>query len=355
MNIREILENAALVGASDIFLVCGLPLTYKVEKHQHRIDPEQRLTPQLLEELIRELYRLVGRAPRNFAEKEDDFSFALPNCGRFRANVFSQRGCPSAVIRVIRLGIPDAVSMGLPPQLMNMASLSGGLALVTGPAGSGKTTTLACVIDEINRKQDRTIITMEDPVEIEHVHQKSIVIQREIATDTENFSSALKAALRESPDVLLIGEIRDGETMETAMMAAESGHLLFSSLHTLSAADTVDRIMDFYPDKKQPQIRAQLARVLKWVVCQRLVPTTRGKAVPAFEIMVVTPAIQNMIREGKTYQFSSAIREGGRLGMQTMNSHLLKLVESGMITENVAIMNSNDPAEMEKRLNRGGI
>lgn len=355
MNIKEILEDAARAGASDIFLIGGLPLTYKIEKHQQRIDPERRLMPDQLEELIRELYQLVGRTPRNFAEKEDDFSFAIRGCGRFRANVFNQRGCASAVIRVIRFGIPDALSLGLPPQLLNMANLSGGLALVTGPAGSGKTTTLACVIDEINRNQERTIITMEDPIEIVHSHQRSIVIQREISTDTESFSSALKAALREAPDVMLIGEIRDGETMETAMMAAETGQLLFSSLHTLSAADTVDRILDFYPDKKQPQIRAQLARVLKWVVCQKLVPTTRGRAVPVFEIMVVTPAIQNLIREGKTYQFASVIREGGRLGMQTMNSHLLELVERGIITENVAMMNSNDPTGMEKRLNRGGI
>lgn len=352
MTILDILQDAASRRASDIFLIGGLPLTLKVSKRQVRIDPENKLMQPELETLITDLYQMVGRELKPDRGEEDDFSFAVNGVGRFRANVFYQRGTIAAVIRVIRFGVPDPKYYHVPDSILDLASLSGGLVLVTGSAASGKTTTLACIIDAINENSERTIITMEDPIEIVHSHKKGIVIQREISTDTENFRTALRAALREAPDVMLIGEIREGDTMEAAMTAAETGQLIFSSLHTLSAADTVDRILDYFPDKLQHQIRAQLSRTLRSVICQKLVPAIGGGVVPAFEIMHVTPAIQNLIREGKTYQFNSLILEGSSYGMCTMDNYLLKLVSEGIIEPAVAVENSNDRLRMESRLRR---
>jgi len=351
VTILEILRDAANRRASDIFLIGGLPLTLKVSKKQVRIEPEHRLMQPELEELISELYRMVERERKAGQEEEDDFSFAVNGVGRYRANVFYQRGTIAAVIRVIRFGVPDPGYYHVPESILGLSSLTGGLVLVTGAAASGKTTTLACIIDAINSASERTIITMEDPIEIVHNHKKGIVIQREISTDTESFHTALRAALRESPDVMLIGEIRDGETMEAAMTAAETGQLIFSSLHTLSAADTVDRILDYFPDKQQHQIRAQLSRTLRSVICQKLVPAIGGGMVPAFEIMHVTPAIQNLIREGKTYQFNSLIMEGVRFGMCTMDGYLQNLVREGVIEPETAVENSTDRLRMERRLN----
>ena len=352
MEIKELLQDAAIRGASDIFLIGGLPLTYKIEGKQLRVNPETRLMPSALNELITELYAFVDRDITVFTSgcTEDDFSFAIPGCGRYRANVFRQRGSMSAVIRLIKFGVPDPAQYNIPKSVLSLAGLKDGLVLVTGPAGSGKTSTIACIIDEINKNYEKTIITMEDPIEIIHNHKKSIVIQREISTDTESFMSALRASLRESPDVLLVGEMRDAETIEVAMTAAETGQLLFSSLHTRSAADTVDRIVDSFSDKQQPQIRAQLSRVLRSVICQKLIPATNGKLVPAYEIMHVTPAIRNLIREGKTYQFNSFIQEGSKLGMCSMNASLLRLYNDGLIDADTALANSEDPVSLEKKL-----
>lgn len=357
MNIKEILREASEIGASDVFLIGGLPLTYKVDGQQKRVEPGNRMMPEQLRETITDLYRLIGREGPAEAENnaEDDFSFAISGCGRYRANVFFQRGTLSAVIRVIKFGVPDAAECKIPAAVLELAKISNGLVLVTGASGSGKSTTLACIIEEINKNYEKTIITMEDPIEIVHNHKKSIVIQREISVDTENFITGLRAALRESPDVLLLGEARDAETMEVAMTAAETGQLIFSSMHTLSAADTIDRIVDSFPEKKQPQIRAQLARVLKCVVCQKLIPAKSEKLIPVFEIMKVTPAVQNLIREGKTYQFNSLIQEGEASGMCSMNSSLLALVEEGSLEKETAIRYSENPVQLERKVKDVGI
>ena len=357
MDIKKVLREASEIGASDVFLIGGLPLTYKVDGQQKRVDPENKMMPEELRETITELYKLIGREGPAGTEDlaEDDFSFALSGCGRYRANIFLQRGTLSAVIRVIKFGVPDAAECRIPDKVLELAHISNGLVLVTGASGSGKSTTLACIIEEINKTLSRTIITMEDPIEIVHNHKKSIVIQREISVDTENFITGLRAALRESPDVLLLGEARDAETMEVAMTAAETGQLIFSSMHTLSAADTIDRIVDSFPEKKQPQIRAQLARVLKCVVCQRLIPTKGGSLVPVFEIMKVTPAVQNLIREGKTYQFNSLIQEGEAYGMCSMNSSLFALVKDGSVARETALRFSENPAQLERKMKDAGI
>ncbi len=351
MEISAILRYAAEHGASDVYLVGGLPLTYKIDGRQRR--DQDRLMPGDIERLVEALYALVGRArgDRSPLCVEDDFSFALSGCGRFRANVFYQRGSLAAVIRVIQFGVPDPDSLHIPRDVLSLARLGKGLVLVTGPAGSGKTSTLACILDAINDSGERTIITMEDPIEIVHSHKQSIVIQREIGIDTESYMSALRAALRESPDVLLLGEIRDAQTMEVAMTAAETGQLLFSSLHTLSAADTIDRIVDFFSAARQPQVRAQLSRVLRSVVCQQLIPAKNGRLVPAFEILHVTPAVRSLIREGKTYQFASVIQENGKLGMCSMNMSLLQLVTGGQVEAKTALEYSENPEQLEKRLN----
>ena len=356
MDIIQILQKATELDASDIFLIGGLPLTYKIHGRQTRIDPEKKLMPDELRRIIGQLYAFIDRTDMETAGniREDDFSFALPGCGRFRANVFYQRGSHSAVVRVIHFGVPDPMKLNIPESIMALADIQQGLVLVTGPSGSGKSSTLACIVDRINENYERTIITREDPREIIHPHKRSIIIQREISTDTESFATALRAAMRESPDVLLVGEARDAETMEVAMTAAETGQLLFCSMHTLSAADTVDRIVDAFPEKKQPQVRAQLARVLKCVVCQKLIRGVDGRLLPAFEMMTVTPAVQNLIREGKTYQFNSVIQEGGKNGMLSMNASLLRLVREGKVDRETAICFSENPIQLEKRLNDVG-
>ncbi len=353
LDIKEILKKGCEMGAADVFLIGGLPLTYKVNGRQCRVNSEKRLMPDELEELIKSLYE---QEDRPFDVKgEDDFSFALPGCGRFRANIFRQRGSLSAVIRVIQFGVPSAEEFNIPKNILDLCRFKEGLVLVTGPAGSGKSTTLACIIDEINKNQEKTIVTMEDPIEIIHTHKKSIVIQREVFVDTENFITGLRAALRESPDVVLLGEVRDEETMEVVITAAETGQLIFSSMHTLSSADTVDRIVDTFPEKKQHQVRAQLARVLRCVVCQKLLPTVDGGLVPVFEIMTVTPAIQNLIREGKTYQFNSVISDTDDGTMCSLNTALMKLIKAGKITVETALENTENRSQLERKLKNEGL
>ena len=310
MDVRETLRQAVEMGASDIFIIAGLPLTYKVDGRQRRM--EARLMPADTAAVISDIYTLCGRS-RSRIEREDmddDFSFSIPDLGRFRANVLHQRGSLAAVIRVIRFGLPEPEKLNIPPEVLASARLMKGLVLVTGSAGSGKSTTLACLINAINQTREGHIITMEDPIEYIHRHDRCIVTQREISTDSPSYVSALRSALRESPDVILLGEMRDYETIEVAMTAAETGQLLFSTLHTTGAANTVDRIIDVFPAGQQAQVRMQLSMVLQAVISQQLVPTLDGKQTPAFEIMYTNPAIKNLIREAKTHQIDSAIQAG---------------------------------------------
>lgn len=337
MDVRGTLRQAVEMGASDIFIIAGLPLTYKVDGRQRRM--EARLMPADTAAVISDIYTLCGRS-RSRIEREDmddDFSFSIPDLGRFRANVLHQRGSLAAVIRVIRFGLPEPEKLNIPPAVLASARLMKGLVLVTGSAGSGKSTTLACLINAINQTREGHIITMEDPIEYIHRHDRCIVTQREISTDSPSYVSALRSALRESPDVILLGEMRDYETIEVAMTAAETGQLLFSTLHTTGAANTVDRIIDVFPAGQQVQVRMQLSMVLQAVISQQLVPTLDGRQTPVFEIMYTNPAIKNLIREAKTHQIDSAIQAGAAQGMCTMDASLLRLVTEKRISKETAL------------------
>ncbi len=351
MEIEQILRRGVECGASDIFVVAGLPLTYKVQGEQVR--DTERYTPQDTEAFASEVYRLAGREPRCITggETDDDFSFSLSGIGRFRVNMFRQRGSIAAVVRVISFGLPTAEEMHIPPEVMRVAELKKGIVLVAGSAGSGKSTTLACLINQINHTRSGHILTLEDPVEYIHRHDQCIISQREIHCDCPSYVAALRSALRESPDVILLGEMRDRETMEVAMTAAETGQLLLSSLHTSGAANTIDRIIDAFPPNQQAQIRLQLSMVLQAVISQQLVPGVDGTSIPVFEIMYTTMAIRNMIRESKTHQLESAIASGAAQGMRTMDMALLELVQQGRITVDTALIYCTNYDTMRKRLN----
>jgi twitching motility protein PilT len=305
-------------------------------------------------EFVTSIYSIAGRDINHFEEcGDDDFSFAIPGVSRFRVSTFKQRGSYSAVIRVISFDLPNPKALMIPDTVMNLANTNRGMVLVTGPAGSGKSTTLACIIDKINRERENHIITLEDPLEFLHRHQKSIVSQREISTDTESYLTALRAALRQSPDVILLGEMRDYETINTAVTAAETGHLIFSSLHTIGAANTIDRIIDAFPASQQHQISIQLASVLQAVISQKLLPSTSGSMIPAFEIMVLNPAIRNLIREGKVHQIDGIIYTSAADNMISMDTSIFNLCKAGLIDKHTAISEAVNPDMMQKRLNLG--
>lgn len=351
MDVRKILEEATKREASDIFIIAGRPLTYKSKGIMNTLD-DQRMEPKDTFQFVSAIYTLAERKIDDFDRTgDDDFSFAIPGVSRFRVSTFKQRGSYSAVIRVISFTLPHPSELGIPDAVMELANSRSGMILVTGPAGSGKSTTLACLIDKINHEREAHIITLEDPLEFLHRHEKSIVSQREINTDTENYLTALRAALRQSPDVILLGEMRDYETINTAVTAAETGHLIFSSLHTIGAANTIDRIIDVFPASQQHQISIQLASVLQAVVSQKLVPSVSGEMVPAFEIMVLTPAIRNLIREGKVHQIDGIIYTSAAENMIAMDSSILDLYKKGIIDRHTAISEAVNPEIMEKRLN----
>ncbi len=350
MTISEILQKAIMESASDVFIVAGLGLSFR--KHGVIILEEtEKLMPRDTERLVREIYHLADDRDISILLKkgDDDFSVAIPSLSRFRVSTYKQRGSLSAVIRIISFQMPDPEKLGIPQSIIRFGNQSKGMVLVTGPAGSGKSTTLACIIDAINRTRRAHIITLEDPIEYLHRHVNSIVSQREIDVDTESYVTALRAALRQSPDVILLGEMRDYETISVAMTAAETGHLLFSTLHTLGASSTINRIIDVFPAEQQHQIAIQLATVLDAVVSQQLIPTKDGTVVPAFEIMVVTPAIRNMIRENKVYQIDGFINSSGTL-MISMDNSLLRLYQQGRITKDTAIAFATNPEMLAKRL-----
>ena len=350
MTIEEILQRAIDSDAADIFLIAGLPVTFKCGGHQERL-PEGLLKPDDIRALVDSVYELSHRDRRNLDQGiDDDFSFSVPQLGRFRVNVFRQRGSLAAVIRVIRFGLPDPVKLGIPESVLSLADNKKGLVLITGSAGTGKSTTLACMIDRINRSRDCHIITMEDPIEYIHRHDRAIVTQREISIDTPGYLESLRSALRESPDVILLGEMRDYDTISAAITAAETGVLLLSTLHTSSAANTINRILDVFPANQQKQVKIQLAQILKGVVCQQLVPSTDGGQTAVFEIMKTTTAIQNMIREDKLHQLESAMQAGAADGMCTMDGSLLRLYREKKITRDTALVSCVNYENMVKRL-----
>lgn len=351
MDIQTILQKAVSENASDVFIVAGRPVSFRKNGVIYTIDDE-RLLPPDTETMLAEIYRLADNRDRATFEScgDDDFSFAIPGISRFRVCAYRQRSALSAVIRIITFQLPDPKELGIPEQIIRLGNMENGMALITGPAGSGKSTTLACIIDQINKTKESHIITLEDPLEFLHRHDKSIVSQREINVDTENYVTALRAALRQSPDVILLGEMRDYDTINVAMTAAETGHLLLSTLHTIGAANTIDRIIDVFPANQQRQIAIQLATVLNAVVSQQLVPTVDGKMVPAFEIMTVTPAIRNMIRDNKVHQIDGLIYSSVKEDMISMDTSLMKLCKNGVISRETALTHATNPDMLGKKI-----
>ena len=342
MELKELLQQMVSAGASDVFVIAGLPLSYKVGGQQVRTDSAP-LRPADTKAFVQAIYEAAGRDMRFFENNnnhDDDFSFAIPVVGRFRANIMRQRGSYGSVIRVIPFGLPDPVKNHIPEEVMRLSTLSKGLVLITGPAGAGKSTTLACIIDRLNHERHGHIITMEDPIEYVHRHEKCIVTQREVPTDVATYAEALRSAMRESPNVILLGEMRDYETIGTAVTAAEMAQLIFSTLHTSSASGTVDRIIDAFPAAQQRQMRIQLSIVLQAVVSQQLVPALDGTMVPAFEIMLTNTAIRNLIREEKSYQIDSVIAASSKQGMRTMDQSLFALCKDGIISKDMALQHS---------------
>ncbi len=357
MQLKELLQQMIDAKASDVFIIAGLPLSYQKSGIQVRTDSTP-LMPNDTEEYIAGIYELANRDIKLFRDNDnhdDDFSFAVPSVGRFRANIFRQRGSFGAVIRVIPFGLPNAQEMHIPEQVLRLGDFTRGLVLVTGPAGSGKSTTLACILDRMNHTRQGHIITMEDPIEYVHRHGSCIITQREIPTDVATYAEALRSAMRESPDVILLGEMRDTETISTAVSAAELAQLVLSTLHTTSAADTVERILDAFPPNQQRQVRIQLSMVLQATVAQRLVPTIDGGTTPVFEVMVMNTAIRNLIREEKSHQIDSVIAAGGALGMQTMDQALFKAVKDGIVAKDVALQHANHPEALARHFEAEGM
>lgn len=350
MVLNDILNEAIKRDSSDIFLIAGIPVTYKTNGVQER-DGDSRLMPADTARLIDEIYETSGRENARIKQGfDDDFSFSIQSLGRFRVNIFKQRGSLAAVIRVIHFGIPDPVKLNIPEEVLSLADSRNGLVLVTGAAGSGKSTTLACIIDRINKSREAHIITMEDPLEFLHSHGKSIVSQREVFVDTPGYLESLRSALRESPDVILLGEMRDYDTMSAAITAAETGVLLFSTLHTPTAAGTINRIVDVFPAAQQSQVRAQLAQLIKGIICQQLVTSTGGHMIPVFEVLRANPAVHNMIREGKLHQLESVMQSAGSEGMMTMDSSLLKLYKDGQISKDTLLTSCNNYEFVSKQI-----
>lgn len=355
IDLLSVLKRAVESEASDIFIIAGCPISLKINETIAPIEDEPlagyRLRPEDTKRLLGEVYACgQGRDMRPFLERgDDDFSFSIEGLGRFRCSAYFQRGTMASVLRLVSFRLPDPAELNIPAVVVNLNLVKKGLVLITGSAGSGKSTTLACIIDKINRTRSSHIITIEDPIEFLYRHGKSIVSQREVPNDTRDYVHALRAALRQAPDVILLGEMRDYETMATAMTAAETGQLVLSTLHTIGASNTIDRIIDVFPSSQQQQIRVQLSMVLQAVVSQQLVPALNGKLVPAFEIMIVNPAIRNMIRESKIHQIDNAIFSGAGEGMISMDADLYRLYSEGIISRENALVHAVNPESLAKR------
>jgi twitching motility protein PilT len=350
LDFAAVLNRMVEVRASDVHLSPGFPPAVRVRGKITPLDNYPVLTPQDTREIV---YSILNDSQRKAFENnlQLDLAYAIPNVARFRVNVFFQRGAISAAFRHIPEKIESLQTLGLPQVLEEFCRKPRGFVLVTGPTGSGKSTSLASMVDLINEEREEHILTIEDPIEFLHKHKKCIVNQREVGSDATDFSSALKSALREDPDVILVGEMRDLETISTALTAAETGHLVFATLHTQSTAQTVDRIIDVFPPHQQQQVRMQLSIALQGIVTQQLLPTADGSGrVCATEVLVPSPAIRNLIREGKTHQIYSAIQTSGSVGMQTMDSNLAALVRMGKISPQLAMQRASVPEELKRLL-----
>lgn len=350
MELTELLKKAFELGGSDVFIVPGAQVMAKANGALIPLS-EGRLKPDESEELVREAYELAHRDMGQLRQDgDDDFSFSLKQLSRFRCNAYYQRNSIAATCRTVAFGLPDPKVLGIPEVVTELARYRNGMILVTGPAGSGKSTTLACIVDRINSTRDGHIVTIEDPIEYLHSHKRCLVSQREVPNDAPTFDRALRAALRQAPDVIMLGEMRDVETIRTAITAAETGHLLLSSLHTTGAAKTVDRILDTFPAEQQAQVRVQLSMVLRAVVSQRLIPKKDGGLQAVFEVMTVNPAVQNLIRDGRTHQIDNAIFAGAGQGMLSMDAELMQLCKSGVISRETALLYAVSPETLAKRI-----
>jgi twitching motility protein PilT len=349
-DFADVLTRMSQERASDVHLTAGFAPAVRIRGRIVPLEEYGRLSAQQTRDTV---YSLLNDDQRKRFEshKQLDLAYAVPGVARFRVNCFFQRGSISAAFRRIPHDIPKLDELGLPRVLQDFTRKPRGLVLVTGPTGSGKSTTLAAMLDIINGEREEHILTIEDPIEFLHKHKRCLVNQREIGADAEDFASALKAALREDPDVILVGEMRDLETMETALTAAETGHLVFATLHTQSTSQTVERIIDVFPTEQQRQVRMQLSIALQGIVTQQLLPTADGTGrVVAAEVLVPTPAVRNLIREAKTHQIYSTIQTSGQIGMQTMDAHLAQLVRMGWITRSLADQRASVPEELKRLL-----
>lgn len=346
-KIEVLLEECVKRKASDLHVQYGLPPILRVDGELTPINGMPALNEAMLKDII---FATLDEDQQKIylKDKEFDYSFAFGDIARFRVNAFHERGKMAAAFRLIPNQIKSIDDLGMPAILESFAEYPRGLVLVTGPTGSGKSTTLAALIDKINREKSRHIITIEDPIEFTHKSQRSVIVQREVHYDTFSFSAALRSVLREDPDVVLIGEMRDLETIQAAITTAETGHLVFATLHTNSAAQSIDRMIDVFPAHQQPQVRAQLANILMAICAQRLVPAIGGGRVVAAEIMIANAAIRSLIRDGKTYQIDTSIQTGAEQGMQTMDRTLAKLVQTGVITYDSAREYAVDMNELNR-------
>ena len=352
--VPELLEIVLERGASDLHMTAGAPPTIRLYGDLIRLVDYPILSPRALQGMI---YAILPQKMRERLEQELelDMSYALPGKARFRVNVYYQRDSIGAAFRLIPYEIKTVESLGLPSVVTDLARYPRGFVVVTGPTGSGKSTSLAGMVDIVNRERSAHIMTVEDPIEFLHKHQQCIVNQREVGSDTHSFAQALKHVLRQDPDVILVGEMRDLETISTAITAAETGHLVFATLHTQDAPQTIDRIIDVFPPHQQQQVRVQLATTLQGIVTQQLLQTADGRSrAVACEVLICTPAVRNLIREGKVHQIYSIMQAGGRFGMQTMDQALANLVKEGKISQQLAYERSHDPEELNRLIGGAG-
>jgi twitching motility protein PilT len=351
-DLTAALRDVLLLGASDLHVAANMPPMVRIDG---ALTNGSITDVWSVDKVYSALRSIMSPAQQEIFDKELEFDFAytVSANARFRVNVYQQREAMGGAFRLIPTEIKPLESLGVPETVARFATLARGLVLVTGPTGSGKSTTLASLVDLVNRTRADHIMTVEDPIEFLHSNQKSIVNQREVGNDTHSFEAALKHVLRQDPDVILIGELRDLETISVALTAAETGHLVFATLHTQDAAQTIDRIIDVFPPHQQGQVRSQLAGTLQGVVCQTLVKKASGRGrVVATEVLIATPAVANLIREGKTYQIASAMQAGGDLGMHTMDRHLADLVNAGVITQRAALDKAQDVESIKQLIHR---
>ena len=348
-TIVEIMHAASDAGASDVHITVGIPPKMRVNGTLITMD-YPKMSPQ---DTLAITYSIMSDAQRErFQEKgEYDMSFSIPELGRYRVNAYKQRGSAALALRLVGTKIPSPEVLGVPESVISLYDRKRGLILVTGPTGSGKSTTLAAIIDKINKKRDAHVITLEDPIEYLHQHKMAMVNQREIGLDSQSYANALRAALREDPDVILVGEMRDFETISVAITAAETGHLVLSTLHTIGAASTVDRVIDVFPPHQQQQIRVQFANVVEAVVSQQLIPTIDGDGrVAAFEVMHANHAVRNLIREGKSHQLATVMQTNRKMGMITMDDAIAQLFYEGKIDREMAVQYAQDPDGMQNKV-----